>query len=189
MRQRRGVTNGHTTTKSRRQKRRVGTSLCAPAAGAADENDRKAGPAQVDNDTAAIPRPPAMKTTNAIDELLKKWDAERTSEKEAQMPTANDERHRQLLVSSGEHIHAIRKLGSSYDAESYLQAVTEARELQAGERYADACLGPDLDKFLSATEQDDDVIEAAHRDLRQRGVDPESATYEQLASALARVSP
>jgi hypothetical protein len=96
---------------------------------------------------------------------------------------------RASLVSSGEHIHALCRLGTSYSAEEYLQAVELAREVGAGESYADRVLGPDLDTLLSATEQDDDVIEAAHRDLRQHGIDPDAASYEQLASALARVSP
>src|SRR5947207_10362500 len=97
---------------------------------------------------------------------------------------------RATLISSGEHVYALRRLGKpSYSPEEYLQAVEAARDAGDGERYADAVLGPNLDTLLSSTEQDDDVIGAAHRDLRQRGVDPDSATYEQLASALARVSP
>jgi hypothetical protein len=131
----------------------------------------------------------AVKMTG-IDELLEKWDAERTSEKEAQMPTANDERHRELLISSGEHIHAVRKLGSSYSAEQYLEAVTEARELGAGEEYATACIGPDVDALLTAVaDSDDDLIKAAEAELRRRGIDPAKATYGQYADALSRVSP
>jgi len=96
---------------------------------------------------------------------------------------------RATLVSTGLHLYALRRIGKqSYSAEEYLEAAEAAREAGDGERYADQVLGPDVDALLSATEQDDDVIEAAHRDLRQRGVDPESASYEQLAAALARVS-
>jgi len=178
----------HTTTDPGRPSA-AGTATTRTAeAGGADEDECKAGPGQVDNDTAAIPRPPTMKTTNELDQLLSRWDAENNATKEIKM-SATDQRQRALLTSSGEHIHAIRKLGSSYDAEQYLEAVTEARDVGAGERYADAVLGPDLDMILSATEQDDDVIEGAHRDLRQRGVDPDSASYQQLADALAKVSP
>jgi hypothetical protein len=122
-----------------------------------------------------------------LDRLLSQWDAERTSEKEAQMP--NHERHRQQLISSGEHVHAIRKLGSSYSAEDYLQAVSEARELGAGEQYADACIGVDVEALLTGTEDaDDETIALAARDLKARGIDLQSATYQQLADALIRVT-
>ena len=94
---------------------------------------------------------------------------------------------RATLISSGEHVYALRRLGKpSYSPEEYLAAVEAARDAGDGERYADAVLGPDLDTLLSSTEQDDDVIEAAHRDLRQRGIDPDSASYEQLRDALVR---
>jgi hypothetical protein len=132
---------------------------------------------------------PKSEPTNELDALLDRWSAERTSEEEAQMPTANDERHRQLLISSGEHIHAIRKLGNSYTAEQYLQAVTEAREVDAGARYADACLGPDVDLLLTGTEDEDDATMAlVASDLKARGIDLESASYEQLRDSLVRLS-
>jgi hypothetical protein len=103
------------------------------------------------------------------------------------MPTPTQ---RATLVSTGLHLYALRRIGkNSYSPEEYLMAAEAAREAGDGEAYADRVLGPDLDMLLSATEQDDDGIEAAHRDLRERGVDPEDATYEQLAAALVRVSP
>jgi len=128
---------------------------------------------------------------NELDQLLSRWDAERTEEEKRNMPTANDQRHRQLLISSGEHIHAIRKLDSSYTAEQYLQAITEAREVDAGTRYADAVLGgPDVDALLEGVaDPDDDLIKAAEGLLRSRGIDPGSASYEAYAEALIEVSP
>jgi hypothetical protein len=60
---------------------------------------------------------------NEIDALLHKWDAERTSTKETRM-TATDQQQRALLISAGEHVHAIKRLKKSvYTAEEYLQAV------------------------------------------------------------------
>jgi hypothetical protein len=93
------------------------------------------------------------------------------------------------LTSSGEHIAAVLKLGSTYDAEAYLAAVDEARELGKGEAYADAVLGIDANSLLSGTEDEDDAKMAlAASDLKARGIDPASATYEQLSDALIRVS-
>jgi hypothetical protein len=98
--------------------------------------------------------------------------------------------HRQTLVSSGEHIYAVCKLGDSYSVAEYLEAVDLARAAGAGERYADACLGVDVDSVLRGVDQDsgEATVRAAESNLRRRGVDPSTATYRQFADALAEVS-
>jgi hypothetical protein len=96
---------------------------------------------------------------------------------------------RATLISSGEHIHAVCRLGPTYSAEQYLEAVELAREVGAGEAYADAVLGVDVDALLLSRVPDDYVVKAAEADLRRRGTDPDNATYQQYADALARVSP
>src|SRR2546430_12099891 len=42
--------------------------------------------------------------------------------------------HRQTLISTGEHIYAVRKLGESYTAEENLKAVDLARAAGRGKR-------------------------------------------------------
>jgi hypothetical protein len=51
--------------------------------------------------------------------------------------------NRETLVSSGEHIGAIRRLGATYSADEYLTAVQAARDAGDGEAYATAVLGDD----------------------------------------------
>jgi hypothetical protein len=89
------------------------------------------------------------------------------------------------LTSSGEHIFAVRKLGDSYTAEEYLEAVEDARAARRGEEYADRVLGEEDE---SATHEGADLLKAAEADLRAHGIEPDSATYRQLAAALVRCS-
>jgi hypothetical protein len=102
--------------------------------------------------------------------------------------------HRQTLISSGEHLYAICRLGDNYTVEQFLEAVTEAREVNAGERYADSVLGPDSETITATAEPDptdDDgeaTVRAAEANLRRRGIDPAKATYAEFAAALERVS-
>jgi hypothetical protein len=95
--------------------------------------------------------------------------------------------HRQTLISSGQHIGAVRRLGETYSTEEYLAAVEAARDAGDGERYADAVLGVDPDVLLRGVEEED-VVRAAEASLRGRGIDPAAATYEQYADALVGVS-
>lgn len=100
------------------------------------------------------------------------------------------DRQRATLVSSGEHIYAVRRLGDSYTTEEYLAAVQDARDAGAGEFYADACLGVDVDGVLKGVVAGDGeaTVRAVERRLRSRGVDPAKASYRQYAEALAEVS-
>jgi hypothetical protein len=94
------------------------------------------------------------------------------------------------LVSTGEHVYAIRRLGDSYTAEEYLRAVKAARDAGDGEAYADAVLGVDVDSVLrGVTEKGGEVtVRAAESLLRGRGVDPATASYREFADALIEVS-
>lgn len=106
---------------------------------------------------------------------------------------------RATLVSSGEHIYAVRRLGENYSDAEYLRAIQAARDVEAGERYADSVLGIDVDAIISdvgeqevkhvfkgkpesligvATQRRADEI------LRRRGLDPESASQSEMLSAL-----
>jgi len=96
---------------------------------------------------------------------------------------------RATLVSCGEHIYAIRRLGDSYGPEEYLHAVQAARDAGDGERYADACLGVDVDSLLrGVAEGGAATVRAAESLLRGRGVDPARASYREFADALIAVS-
>jgi hypothetical protein len=129
------------------------------------------------------------RANNALDELLSRWDAERTSTKETKM-SATDQRQRATLISSGEHIYALRRLGKpSYSAEEYLEAVERSRDAGDGQAYADAALGPDPDLALTGEADPDELIKAVEADLRSHRIEPDQATYQQYADALARVSP
>jgi hypothetical protein len=90
---------------------------------------------------------------------------------------------RAQIISSGEHISAIRKLGDTYSVEQYLEAIEDARAARRGEEYADTVLGKEDEP---ATDDGADILEAALADLKASGVD--SPTYQQLADALVRVS-
>jgi hypothetical protein len=97
---------------------------------------------------------------------------------------------RKTLESTGLHVAAIRRLPLSYSAEEYLAALDLARATCAGERYADMCLGVDVDSLLREVEEaGDDVVRAAEANLRRRGIDPDAATYQQYADALVEASP
>ena len=74
--------------------------------------------------------------------------------------------------------------------EEYLRAVQAARDAGDGERYADACLGVDVDSVLmGVTEEDGEAtVRAAETLLRGRGVDPAKATYREFAAALIEIS-
>ena len=97
---------------------------------------------------------------------------------------------RAQLISSGEHIYAIRRLGASYDVEEYLGAVQDARDFGAGEAYADAVLGVDVGSLLRGVSEDggEATVRAAESLLRRRGVDPARATYREFADALVEAS-
>jgi hypothetical protein len=95
---------------------------------------------------------------------------------------------RQTLISSGEHIYAVRKLGDSYSPDEYLEAVDLARASGAGEHYADRVLGVDVEELLRGVEEKVDVVQAAEATLRRRGIDPDVATYQQYADALVEAS-
>jgi hypothetical protein len=93
------------------------------------------------------------------------------------------------LVSTGEHIGAIRRLGSSYSAEEYLSAVMDAREVGDGEAYATAVLGSERVIATTNSEPDPtgaDVYAKALANLKERGVHEPS--YEQLRDALLEVA-
>jgi hypothetical protein len=93
---------------------------------------------------------------------------------------------RETLVGTGEHIAAVLMLGSDYTNELYVEAITAAREAGAGEAYADKILGTDVDSLVTGVEQDrgQEIVQAAERRLRSRGVDPRRATYSEFAAAL-----
>jgi hypothetical protein len=98
---------------------------------------------------------------------------------------------RRSLVSSGEHVGALRRLGETYSTEEYLVAVEAARDAGDGDRYADAVLGTDVDDLLLGVESDDEgdaVVRAAEASLRRRGVDPAKASYREYAAALVEAS-
>lgn len=90
---------------------------------------------------------------------------------------------RSTLVSSGEHIGAIRRLPESYSASEYLVAVEAARAAGDGETYANAVVGADV------TEDDGGAtVRAAESLLRRQGVDPAKASYREYCAALVEVS-
>jgi hypothetical protein len=92
---------------------------------------------------------------------------------------------RETLISTGVHLGAIRRIGSdSYSPEEYLAAVQAARDAEDGERYADACLGVDVDSVLRGVEQVDDDVARIEASLRRRGIVPASATYEEYAATV-----
>jgi hypothetical protein len=98
---------------------------------------------------------------------------------------------RETLISTGVHLGAIRRLGSSYTADEYLAAVDAAQAARDGEAYADACLGVEVDALLRGVESEDDgeaVVRAAEANLSRRGVDPRKATYGQYRDALVEAS-
>jgi hypothetical protein len=96
---------------------------------------------------------------------------------------------RETLISTGVHIGAIRRLGSSYTADEYLRAVEAARDAGDGEAYADACLGVDVNSVLRGVEDGGEAtVRAAESLLRGRGVDPARASYREFAAALVEVS-
>ena len=96
---------------------------------------------------------------------------------------------RKTLISSGEHIAAQHLLGADYTDEEYIAAVEAAREVGVGEAYANRVLGTDDAALISGVEQDrgDDVVMAAERRLRRRGVDPKKASYSEFREALLAV--
>ena len=98
---------------------------------------------------------------------------------------------RKTLVSSGVHLGAVRRLGSSYTPAEYLAAVEAARCADDGEAYADAVLGVDVNEVLRGVTEDggEATVRAAESLLRGRGVDPAKATYREFAAALVEVSP
>jgi hypothetical protein len=99
---------------------------------------------------------------------------------------------RETLISSGEHIGAIRRLGDDYTDAEYVEAVTAARAAGDGAAFADACLGVDVDALLRGVESDDDseaVVRAAESSLRRRGIDPARASFAEYRDALVEVSP
>jgi hypothetical protein len=98
---------------------------------------------------------------------------------------------RKTLISSGEHLAAVLKLGGdSYTAEEYLEAVDLARARGAGERYADAVLGVDAEPVLRGAVEDDGeaTLRAAQSNLRRRGIDPAKASYSEMLDALLEVA-
>jgi hypothetical protein len=102
----------------------------------------------------------------------------------------SDSTIRATLISSGEHLAAVCKLGDNYSPEEYLEAVDLARTAGAGESYADACLGVDVDSVLRGVAEDDGeaIVRAAEASLRSRGINPAKASYREFADALVRVS-
>jgi hypothetical protein len=93
--------------------------------------------------------------------------------------------NRTAFLSSWEHTLAVASLGSEYDAEEYLKAIETIRATGKAERYVDQVLGK---KDEPDTDDGADVLKAAEADLRAHGIEPDSATYRQLAAALVRVS-
>ena len=80
--------------------------------------------------------------------------------------------HRATLVSTGEHIGAIRRLGETYSVAEYLTAVEAARDAGDGERYATAVLGRETITATADPEPDPtgaDLHEAALRILTAKG--------------------
>ena len=77
---------------------------------------------------------------------------------------------RATLVSSGVHLGAVRRLGSSYSPSEYLAAVQAARDAGDGEAYATAVLNPEI---VTATEEADPtgakLHEAAIKILAAKG--------------------
>ena len=98
--------------------------------------------------------------------------------------------HRKTLISSAEHMAAERLLGTDYTDEEYVVAVEAAREAGVGEIYADGVLGVDVDRVIKAVRKDDEdaTVTAAERRLRDRGIDPGKATYQEYRDALVEVS-
>lgn len=101
---------------------------------------------------------------------------------------------RATLVSTGEHVAghvaARRRFGEDYSDAEYVEAVEAARMRGAGEEYANLVLGVDDDAAVAGVEQHggEDVVQAAERRLRGRGIEPARATYREYANALAEVS-
>jgi hypothetical protein len=97
---------------------------------------------------------------------------------------------RKTLISSGEHIGAIRRLGDDYTDAEYVEAITAARAAGDGTSFADACLGVDVDALLRGVEEDDGsaIVRAAESSLRRRGIDLKAASYAEYRAALVEVS-
>jgi hypothetical protein len=90
---------------------------------------------------------------------------------------------RGTLKSSGEHVYAVRRLPEKYSVDDYLAAITRAREVCAGEAYADAVLGKSDEESETVGQE---LLDRAMADLKSRGVhDP---SYQELARALEEVS-
>jgi hypothetical protein len=73
---------------------------------------------------------------------------------------------RETIVSSGVHIGALRRLGSSYTDDEYLAAAAAALDARDGERYAAAVLG---DEETEPDPTGADLHEAAIRILTAKG--------------------
>jgi hypothetical protein len=95
---------------------------------------------------------------------------------------------RATLKSTGVHLGAVRRLGSSYTDEEYVEAVERARDAGDGERYASTVLGPDVDDVVRGVEEEDDLMTAAAAVLKDRGISLDDATQGQLRDALVAVS-
>jgi NADPH:quinone reductase-like Zn-dependent oxidoreductase len=97
----------------------------------------------------------------------------------------SDTATRATIVSTGEHLHAVRKLGPDYTRSEYLEALDLARAVNAGEQYADLVLGAEPDDVPD--EIGGEEYAKAMADLKERGIlDP---SYAELTAALVRVSP
>lgn len=98
---------------------------------------------------------------------------------------------RRTLIETGEHIGAERLLGADYSAAEYVEAVGLAREALIGEAYARRVLGAEVDSRLSGIDQPDpdgELVQAAERKLRLRGIDPKNASYAEYRDALMGVA-
>jgi hypothetical protein len=99
---------------------------------------------------------------------------------------------RATLVSTGEHIAAETVLrGTRYTAEDYIRAVDLARAEGLGEAYAERVAGPDPEDEAAVAEQErgEALVRSAESRLRRRGINPDSASYQQFAAALAELAP
>jgi hypothetical protein len=88
---------------------------------------------------------------------------------------------RDTIISAGEHIHAVRRLGADYEVEAYLEANDDARAVNAGERYADSVLGPET--ITATTEPDPNgaaLHEAALGILKDKGKNDNYSQAEYL---------
>jgi|RhiMethySRZTD1v2_1073278.scaffolds.fasta_scaffold55097_3 hypothetical protein len=95
---------------------------------------------------------------------------------------------RASLASSAEHLFAVLKLGDNYTNDEYIKAVTAARKLGVGEAYVDKVAGPDVDALLGGVvEDEDEVLRAVEARLRDRGIEPKAASYDEYSDALTWV--